>query len=55
MQIKQHSKIRYLGCLLGETMSGEVMAPKIISKSNSKLKFFYRKNLFNISTVTPFL
>ena len=55
MQIKQHFKIRCLGCLLDETMSGEAMAPKVINKTNNKLKFFYRKNLFDISTVTPFL
>ena len=55
MQIKQHFKIRCLGCSLDETMSGEAMAPKVINKTNNKLKFFYRKNLFDISTVTPFL
>ena len=26
MQIKQHSKVKYLGCLLVETMPGETMA-----------------------------
>ena len=26
IQIKQHSKVKYLGCLLDETMSGEAMA-----------------------------
>ena len=28
MQIKQHSKVTYLGCILDETMSGESMALK---------------------------
>ena len=26
IQIKQHSKVKYLGCILDETMSGETMA-----------------------------
>ena len=26
IQIKQHSKVKYLGCLLDEIISGEVMA-----------------------------
>ena len=26
IQIKQHSKVKYLGCMLDETMSGETMA-----------------------------
>ena len=46
MQIKQHSKVKYLGCLLDETMSGEAMALNIVHKINNKLKFVYRKNSF---------
>ena len=46
IQIKQHSKVKCLGCLMDETMSGETMALKIIHKINSKLKFLYRKNVF---------
>ena len=46
MQIKQHSKVKYLGCLMDETMSGEAMALKVIHKINNKLKFLYRKNVF---------
>ena len=45
-QIKQHSKVTYLGCILDETMSGESMALKVISKINSRLKFPHRKNKF---------
>ena len=45
-QIKQHSKVTYLGCVLDETLSGESMASKVITKINSKLKFLYRKNRF---------
>ena len=46
MQIKQHSKVKYLGCLMDETMSGEAMALNVIHKINNKLKFLYRKNVF---------
>ena len=51
MQIKQHSKVTYLGCILDETMSGESMALKVINKINSRLKFLNRKNKF----LTPVL
>ena len=30
MQIKQHSKVQYLGCLMDETMSGEAKALNVI-------------------------
>ena len=45
-QIKQHSKVTYLGCILDETMSGESMALKVTNKINSRLKFLKRKNKF---------
>ena len=51
IQIKQHSKVTYLGCILDETMSGESMALKVINKINSRLKFLDRKNKF----LTPVL
>ena len=38
-------QVRYLRCVLDETMSGEPMAPKVINK-NGKLKFFYRRNRY---------
>ena len=41
--IKQHSQVRYLWCMLDETMSGEPMALKVINKVNGTLKFLYRK------------
>ena len=44
IQIKQHSKVTYLGCILDETMSGESMALKVINKINLRLKFLHRKN-----------
>ena len=51
IQIKQHSKVKYLGCLIDKTMSGEAMALNVIHKINNKLKFLYRKNDF----LTPIL
>ena len=46
IQIKQHSKVKYLGCLFDETMSGEATALNIVNKINNKLKFLYCKNSF---------
>ena len=46
IQIKQHSKVTYLGCILHEAMSGESIALKVINKLNSRLKFLNRKNKF---------
>ena len=46
IEIKQHSQVTYLGCVMDETMSGEPMALKVINKINGKLKFLYRKNGF---------
>ena len=43
IEIKQHSKVSYLGCILDESLTGETMALKVINKINSKLKFLYRK------------
>ena len=46
IQIKQHSKVTYLGCILDETMTGESMALKVIDKINWRLKFLHMKNKF---------
>ena len=46
IQIKQHSKVKYVGCLLDKTMSGEAMALKDLYEINNKLKFLYLKNSF---------
>ena len=43
IKIKQHSKVKYLGCLLDENLSGESMETKMLGKINGKLKFLYRK------------
>ena len=40
IRIKQHYWVTYLGCILEETMSGESMAHKVISKVKARLKFF---------------
>ena len=45
-QIKQNSKVTYLGCILNETVPVESMALKVIVKINSRLKFLHRKNKF---------
>ena len=51
VKIKQYSKVTYLGCELDESLSGEVMALKVIIKINGRLKFLYRKNRY----LTPYL
>ena len=45
-EIKQYSKVIYLGCLLDKAVSGESVALKTIKRINQKLKFLYRKNRF---------
>ena len=44
--MKQHAKVKYLGCILDESLSGESMALNIIAKINSCLKFLQRQNHF---------
>ena len=46
IQIKQHSKVKFSGCMLDETISGETMAIFVINKMSNKLKFFNWKNRF---------
>ena len=46
INIKQYSKVTYLGCILDETLSGESMATHVINKVNSRLRFLYRQNKF---------
>ena len=43
IQIKQHSKVTYLGSILDETISGKSVALKVINKMNLSLKFLHRK------------
>ena len=46
IEIKQHAKVKYIGCVLDEILSGESMALNVIDKMNSRLKFLLRKNHF---------
>ena len=46
IEIKQHANIKYLGCILDESISGESMALNIIDKINSHRKFLHRQNCF---------
>ena len=46
IEIKQNAKVKYLGSILDETLSGESMALNIIDKINSCLKFLHRQNRF---------
>ena len=45
-EIKQHAKVKYLGCILDEILSGESMALNVIDKITSSLKFLHRQNRF---------
>ena len=49
IHIKQYHTATYLGCLLDETLSGESMALKVINKTNSRLRFLYRKKQVLVS------
>ena len=44
--IKQYEKVKYLGCILDQSLSGESMALNVIDKVNSRLKFLHRQNRF---------
>ena len=44
INIQQHSKVKYLGCIFDATLSGESMAQHVTNKINSKLRFLYRNN-----------
>ena len=46
IEIKQYSKVNYLGCILDESLSGESMALHVLKKLNCKLRFLYRKSEF---------
>ena len=46
IEIKQHEKVKYLGCILDKIPSGESMALNVIDKITSRLKLLHRQNLF---------
>ena len=39
VKIKQHSQVTYLGCVLDNSLTGELMALQALTKINAKLKF----------------
>ena len=43
-EIKQYAKVKYLGCILDQSLSGESIALNVIDKVNSRLKFLHRQN-----------
>ena len=51
INIKQYSKVTYLGCELDENLSRAAMALKVINKISSRLRFLYRKNRY----LSPYL
>ena len=46
IEIKQHAKLKYLGCVLDESLSGESVALNEIDKINLRLKLLLRQNRF---------
>ena len=51
-QIKQHSKVTYLGCILDEAMSGDTMALNLMNKINWRLNISnYEKLCLNSSVL----
>ena len=53
IQIEQHSKVKYLGCMLDGTMFGETMPLSVINKIKQKLTFcLSRKKNFNSNPET---
>ena len=45
-EIKEYEKVKYLGCILDQSLYGESMALNVINKVNSRLKFLHRQNRF---------
>ena len=46
IEIKPHAKVKHVGCILDESLSGESMALNVIDGMNSRLKFLHRQNCF---------
>ena len=46
IEIKQHSRVTYLGCILDNILSGEHIAGKVLNTVHNRLKFLYRKQKF---------
>ena len=48
VKIKQHTEVKYLGCIFDSNLSGGGMAVNVLNKVNSRLRFLYRKqNVLN--------
>ena len=43
IEIKRHSKVTYLGCILDNDLSRESTATEVLSLVNNRLKFLYQK------------
>ena len=41
--IKQYAKVKYFGCILDQSLSGELLALNIIAKVNSHLNLLHRQ------------
>ena len=54
-KIKSKSTVKYLGAELDQALSGEMMAAKVISRANGRLKFLYRKAKFFDSSIRKLL
>ena len=45
-EIKQYEKVKYLACILDQSLSGESVTLNVIDKVNLRLKFLHRQNHF---------
>ena len=45
-EIKQHTIVKYIWCILDQSLSGESMALNVIDQVNFRLKFLHRLNCF---------
>ena len=45
-KIEPKDKVKYLGAILDQTLSGESMVNSILQRANARLKFLYRKQKF---------
>ena len=53
IKIKQYVKVKYLGCILDQSLSGESIALNVIDKVNLRLKFL--QNYLLTPTLRRFL
>ena len=45
-RVKQYSKVTYLGFILDQTLSRESIATRVVSKLDTRLRFFYQQSNF---------